>query len=96
MLHVIPCREQEWRWAPRAYPACVPTALTSRSGPDWTGHPLVASRSRNRMTSWHLPWLRLRLVTRALIALPVTAEVKRELERCAELQRVLIPDGWFN
>jgi hypothetical protein len=49
---------------------------------------------------WQLPWLRLHLATRALLAVPVSSpdwpEVKRELERCAELRRVLIARGWFN
>jgi hypothetical protein len=54
------------------------------------------------MTSapWQLPWLRLHLLTRELLAVPVSspdwAEVKRELVRCAELRRALGRAGWFN
>jgi hypothetical protein len=49
---------------------------------------------------WQLPWLRLHLLARELLAVPASApewpEVKRELVRCAELRRALIQAGWFN
>jgi hypothetical protein len=45
---------------------------------------------------WHLPWLRLHLVTRALLAIPITPEVKQALVRCAELRRILLHDRSFN
>jgi hypothetical protein len=35
---------------------------------------------------WALPWLRLYLVTRALLAQPVTPATKAELVGCAELR----------
>ena len=49
--------------------------------------------------AWQLPWLRLHLVVRELLATPAHGEmatVKRELERCAELRRAMIQAGWFN
>jgi hypothetical protein len=47
------------------------------------------------------PWqLRLHLLTRELLTVPVSSpdwpEVKRELVRCAELRRELLVAGWFN
>jgi hypothetical protein len=49
--------------------------------------------------AWQLPWLRLHLVVRALLATPTNremAEVKADLKRCAELRRAMIQAGWFN
>ena len=45
---------------------------------------------------WHLPWVRVYLLARQLLALRVTPETKRELERLAELRRELMRAGWFN
>ena len=46
--------------------------------------------------SWQLPWLRIHLLARELVRLQLTPEVKRELERCAEVRWALINAGWFN
>jgi len=49
--------------------------------------------------AWQLPWLRLHLLTRALLATPAGGDwpiVKRELLRCAELRRAIMQAGWFN
>jgi hypothetical protein len=49
--------------------------------------------------AWQLPWLRVHLVARELLATPTNGEmaaVKRELERCADLRREMIRAGWFN
>lgn len=45
---------------------------------------------------WHLPWILVYLLARQLIALRLTPETRRELERLAELRRTLIRAGWFN
>ena len=41
-------------------------------------------------------WLRLHLMVRALFAVEFSPAVKRELQRCAELRRMLIKQGTFN
>ena len=49
--------------------------------------------------AWQLPWLRLHLVMRDVLATPWGKDwpiVKRELARCAELRRAMIQAGWFN
>ena len=49
--------------------------------------------------AWQLPWLRLQLFIRDVIATPWGKDwpmVRRELDRCAALRRSLIQAGWFN
>jgi hypothetical protein len=49
--------------------------------------------------AWQLPWLRLHLFMRDVLAVPWGKDwpiVKRELARCAELRRAMIQAGWFN
>jgi hypothetical protein len=49
--------------------------------------------------AWQLPWLRLHLFMRDVLATPWGKDwliVKRELARCAELRRTMIQAGWFN
>ena len=52
------------------------------------------------MAARQLPWLRLHLLARHLLTVPVSSpdwpEVEAELVRCAELRRILIAAGWFN
>ena len=47
-----------------------------------------------------LPWLRLHLLARHLLTIPVRSpdwpEIEAELVPCAELRRILIAAGWFN
>ena len=45
---------------------------------------------------WQSNWLRLHLLVRTLLALPVTPTVKAELERCAQLRQLLLHDGTLN
>jgi hypothetical protein len=49
--------------------------------------------------SGQLPWLRLYLFVRDVIATPWGGGwpvVRRQLERCAELRRAMMRAGWFN
>jgi hypothetical protein len=49
--------------------------------------------------AWQLPWLRLHLFMRDVLAVPWGKDwpiVKRELARCAELRRAMMQAGWFN
>jgi hypothetical protein len=49
--------------------------------------------------AWQLPWLRLHLLMRDVLATPWGKDwpiEKRELARCAELRQAMIRAGWFN
>jgi hypothetical protein len=49
--------------------------------------------------AWQLPWLRLHLFMRDVLATPWGKDwpiVKRELARCAELRRAMTQAGWSN
>jgi hypothetical protein len=49
--------------------------------------------------AWQLPWLRVNLLIRDVLAIPWGKDwptMKRELARCVELRRAMIQAGWFN